>query len=294
MNSQDKLIKQLTTPAYSGFFNYNNLKLHYVKAGKGKPLILIHGATIGWGQWVLNIDQLAKFFTVYAIDLPGAGLSTKVNFHKHRFKEIFIDPLINFIGYHNLKNSIIIGHSTGGFIAGHLVTGLSQVKGAILINPVGFGKKTPIPFRLLSLPGFASFLTRVLIGKSKNKLKNFLSEALYIKDSMTDSFVNYVFESSKLKGWLGPLHLISTMTSLFGIKDKFMMLDLIEDNDKKIILIWGQYDTTFDREEVKKNIKSISNISMITLENTGHVPNIEQSEKFNKLILRLLKDQLWK
>jgi len=51
-------------------------KINYLVAGKGEPLLLIHGANFGWGVWYPNIPELAKHFTVYAIDLPGAGHSS--------------------------------------------------------------------------------------------------------------------------------------------------------------------------------------------------------------------------
>src|SRR3990167_10540150 len=183
MNSQDKLIEQLSSSVKKDFFKYKNLNLHYLKIGKGRPLILLHGATMGWGQWAQNIDVLAKFFTVYAIDLPGSGLSTKIDFRKNNFKYIYVDPIVDFINYFSLTNVRIIGHSTGGLVASYLAASVPQVARVILINPVGFGKKTPVPFRLLSLTGFASIMTKILIGKSKKKLKKFLSEALYNKDS---------------------------------------------------------------------------------------------------------------
>ena len=289
MKSQDKLIQQLSSSIESGFFMHENLKLHYIKTGKGNPLILLHGATMGWGQWVPNIDSLAQSFTVFALDLPGAGLSTKIDFQKYSFNKAFIDSIIQFIHYYSLTNIRVIGHSTGGLIACHLVSSLPQVKSVVLVNPVGLGGKTPLPFRLLSLPGFASLLTKVLIGKSKKKLKFFLTEPLYQKKSISDTFVDYVFESSSSKEWLGPLHLISIMTSLKGIKKKFMALDKIGKTDKKILLIWGQYDDTFDLKEVQENIKFFPHVRLSIMKDTAHVPNMERSKEFNEIVLPFLE-----
>ncbi len=293
MNSQNKLIQQLSSQINNDFFHHKNLHLHYIKTGNGKPLILLHGATMGWGQWATNIDQLAQSFTIFAIDLPGSGLSTKVDFRKYSFKELFVDPIIQFINYHSLKDVHVIGHSTGGLIASHLVSSVPDVKDAILVNPVGLGKHTPIPFRLLSLPGLASLLTKILIGKSKKKLKIFLSDALYRKESMTDTFVDYVYESTKFKGWRGPLHLISIMASFLGIKNMFMALDIIRETDKNILIVWGQYDTTFDLKEVKDNIKAFPNVKMMVMKEVAHVPNIEHSKEFNKIVLQFFKKDKW-
>lgn len=50
-------------------------KLHYVRAGHGTPLLLIHGGFGSWLHWRANIEALAQHHTVFAIDLPGFGLS---------------------------------------------------------------------------------------------------------------------------------------------------------------------------------------------------------------------------
>jgi pimeloyl-ACP methyl ester carboxylesterase len=50
-------------------------KLHYVSAGNGTPLILIHGGFGSWLHWRDNIAALAQHHTVFALDLPGFGLS---------------------------------------------------------------------------------------------------------------------------------------------------------------------------------------------------------------------------
>ncbi len=50
-------------------------KLHYVRAGNGAPLVLIHGGFGSWLHWRDNIAALARHHTVFAIDLPGFGLS---------------------------------------------------------------------------------------------------------------------------------------------------------------------------------------------------------------------------
>ena len=54
-------------------------KISYVTAGKGKPLLLIHGIEPGAGlhEWEKNIEILSKHYKVYALDLLGFGRSDK-------------------------------------------------------------------------------------------------------------------------------------------------------------------------------------------------------------------------
>lgn len=50
-------------------------RMHFVEAGKGKPLLLLHGGHGGWVHWIDNIHALAGARRVIAPDLPGFGLS---------------------------------------------------------------------------------------------------------------------------------------------------------------------------------------------------------------------------
>ena len=47
--------------------------MHYVTGGTGAPLILLHGWPQSWYEWRGIMPELAKKYTVYAVDLPGLG-----------------------------------------------------------------------------------------------------------------------------------------------------------------------------------------------------------------------------
>ncbi|MBX3157516.1 MAG: alpha/beta hydrolase [Deltaproteobacteria bacterium] len=51
----------------------DGLPMHYLTAGRGEPLILLHGYAQSAHMWRRAIPQLAKRFTVIAPDLPGFG-----------------------------------------------------------------------------------------------------------------------------------------------------------------------------------------------------------------------------
>ncbi len=51
----------------------NGVKLHYLTAGRGTPLILLHGYAETSRMWRPIIPALAERFTVIAPDLPGIG-----------------------------------------------------------------------------------------------------------------------------------------------------------------------------------------------------------------------------
>lgn len=55
----------------------NGVRLHYVMAGSGEPLVLLHGLPQTWREWNTMIPEHAKHYTVIAPDMRGFGDSDK-------------------------------------------------------------------------------------------------------------------------------------------------------------------------------------------------------------------------
>src|SRR5262249_53592062 len=62
-----------SNPIESRFAQIHGAKIHYLKAGHGPTVILIHGYTQTSRMWRPLIPRLTAKFTVIAPDLPGIG-----------------------------------------------------------------------------------------------------------------------------------------------------------------------------------------------------------------------------
>src|SRR5262245_10719982 len=65
------------TSNQSRFCEINGRTIHYIQTGTGPHLVLIHGIAASLYIWRFMIPQLAKHYTVTALDLPGFGFSSK-------------------------------------------------------------------------------------------------------------------------------------------------------------------------------------------------------------------------
>jgi pimeloyl-ACP methyl ester carboxylesterase len=61
----------------SRYIDTGELRLHAVTGGDGPPLLLVHGWPQTWYAWRLLMPELARDFTVIAVDQRGTGLSGK-------------------------------------------------------------------------------------------------------------------------------------------------------------------------------------------------------------------------
>uniref|UniRef100_A0A7S4IV17 AB hydrolase-1 domain-containing protein n=1 Tax=Vannella robusta TaxID=1487602 RepID=A0A7S4IV17_9EUKA len=113
---------------------------------KEKPnLVLMHGWSSGLALWSKNIDQLAKHYNVYAIDLLGFGRSGRPFFPisskatPDQAKSFWVDSFHEWkVECFGNQKIILLGHSLGGFLAcTYALEQPEDLQHVILAAPVG-------------------------------------------------------------------------------------------------------------------------------------------------------------
>ncbi len=99
------------------FAHVNGIKLHYVTAGSGPLVILLHGFPEFWYSWRKQIPQLSKHFRVVAPDLRGYGETDKPKGVKNYSSRIIAKDIEELIKSFGKTKAHIIGHDWGGGIA---------------------------------------------------------------------------------------------------------------------------------------------------------------------------------
>ena len=90
----------------------NGVRLHYVRAGKGDPVVLLHGFPQTWYMWRKIIPELARHYTVIAPDLRGFGESSKpISGYDKRTVAEDIYQLVRGLGFEKV---FLVGHDLGG------------------------------------------------------------------------------------------------------------------------------------------------------------------------------------
>ena len=95
------------------------VKWHWVEAGEGDPIVLIHGIPESWKCWQHQIPKLATQFKVYAIDLKGYGQSDKSDgdYTMNNVASEVID-LLNSLAIENFR---LAGHDWGVAISDNII-----------------------------------------------------------------------------------------------------------------------------------------------------------------------------
>src|ERR1700690_3312863 len=85
----------------------------YWFAGSGPPLLLIHGF-MGYGfSWRFNMEPLSKYFSVYAVDLPGCGFSQRTDRPESTLAGD-AEGVRHFMEHLGIESADVVGSSRGG------------------------------------------------------------------------------------------------------------------------------------------------------------------------------------
>lgn len=96
----------------------NGIRLHYVEAGEGPLVILIHGFPEFWYSWHHQIPALAEAgFRVIAPDMRGYNLSEKPPGVKSYREETLADDIAGLVEMTGADQATIVGHDWGGAVA---------------------------------------------------------------------------------------------------------------------------------------------------------------------------------
>jgi len=151
----------------SRFAHVAGTMIHYVQKGSGRPLVLIHGFAGSTYTWRNLIPLLAAGHTVYALDLPGFGLSDKplrgdyTLAAQSRIVLGFLDQL-------GVRQATLIGHSMGGVIAALAAAQSPQrVAQLVLIEPGFYHGNAPAFLRYLCFPLHRVFAKRFYTPKGR-------------------------------------------------------------------------------------------------------------------------------
>lgn len=119
------------------FTTKEGVDIFYKDWGKGQPVVFSHGWPLTADAWDAQmIYLLGKGYRVIAHDRRGHGRSTQTD--DNNTMDQFADDLAQLINHLDLKDAILVGHSTGGgevtrYIGRH---GTKRVAKAVLLGAV--------------------------------------------------------------------------------------------------------------------------------------------------------------
>lgn len=248
-------------------------KIHYVEAGSGPTVILLHGLGGSSQAWQLNIGPLAQKFHVVVPDQIGFGKSDKplVNYRVRTY----VDFLEEFCRELKIERATIVGNSMGGWIAVlFAATFPERVDKLVLVDSAGYAP--PKDFDMRTLSG--------LNPTTKAGMKTLVAKVFYNQMFTTDIAIRQAM-ATRLAA--GDGHTINSLTESI-IRGEDFLDDTVKTIKQPTLIVWGRQDGLTPLSDGERFNKDIAGSKLVVFDQCGHVPNIEKYVEFNAAVLKFL------
>jgi len=213
------------------FVTVGGRTIHYEKTGQGRPLVLVHGFAGSTYTWRRLVLLLADRFTVYALDLPGFGLSDKPSDYNYDMQTQG-KLVLGFMDALGLSKAALVGHSMGGIVVScAALEAPARVESLVLIEPGFYSRQTPAIISYLFFP-LDRLMARFFYSRTFRRV--FLSGSYYDTSLVTDEVIDAYMAPTRTPGALDAL---VRMFQYVGPKQYDGITERI---DRPTLIVWGE------------------------------------------------------
>ncbi len=241
-------------------------QLHYLKAGTGAPIMLIHGFPESGKLWKQVGEKLSENYTVLIPDIPGSGQSKLVgeNINMGEMAQAMHAVLIN----EKIEKAIVAGHSMGGYVAlafaaqfPEMMAGLALVHSTAFADDDAKKEKRKKSIALIRKGGRDAFV--------KGMIPNLFSPA---SKKQHPEWIEQQIERGKE---LNAGAMIAYYDAMIDRRDR---TNVLKEADYPVLFIAGNDDNVIPLEAIQKQKTLPKDAQLEILSDCGHLSMIEQPE----------------
>jgi pimeloyl-ACP methyl ester carboxylesterase len=257
----------------------DGMHLYYCKAGRGPALVLVHGLVGSSGNWDQNIQFLAKFRTVYAVDLANMGYSDRVSGINPGL-EATADRLAGVMEALGIQRADVAGHSHGGAISMMLAARHPEkVRRLVLFAPANpfcdFCRPLIRFYQTRIGVAFAYLVPRLPRALHKTALSRMYGDPKRVHEGALEGYTRGM-NAGTVKHILGIVRSWTTdMAALGEVLGAVATLPTL--------LIWGDRDRAVGVRSGER-LAEMLGARLLVIPGAGHLPFAETPEVCNKAV----------
>ncbi|HLQ89749.1 MAG TPA: alpha/beta hydrolase [Xanthobacteraceae bacterium] len=258
-------------------------KIHYLEAGRGSPVILLHGSGGEGARWMPTIAGLAGEFRVIAPDQIGWGNSDKPLTIYHR--GVFAEFLARFMKEIGVPKATLIGQSMGAAVALQMAVNYPQlVDRMVLVNTSGGGFRSANEAPRTGAPDWHA--RQIANAGTLAESREYLEKMYYNHALITDALVEHNLILRLRSASTAESTQTATARGLGEVTE-----DKVRAIKTPTLLVWGANDKLSPTADADKLNAAIAGSRKVLIDKAGHYPFIEHPEKFNQVVKEFLKPQ---
>lgn len=244
--------------------------VHYLQGGQGRPVVYLHGSD-GQRGWSPFLAQLAKRYTVYAPSHPGVARSTGLT---------GIDSMYDLVQHYldtfdawGLDKPALVGLSLGGWLAAEIAVCCSALLShLVLIDAAGLW----LPDQpIANIFGLGPRRARRLIFHNPESeiARAYVPDRPPSEEQLAELLKALAFAARM--GWSPYMHDPKLPARLHRVR-------------VPALVVWGASDRLIAPAYGAAYQQGIPGAKLVVLEDTGHIPTVEQPERTAALIEEFL------
>ena len=260
--------------------------VHYVTAGQGPPLVLLHGLSASYITWYQNISALSEGYTVYAPDLPGHGDTAKPDIaYNLETGETFVQGFLDAVG---LDKVVLAGNSIGGLLTWVAARRRPErCLGLVLSAPVGIGRELAWPLKMMAIPVVGT----LMLSLEKRSKDGFMKRLFSHPERVDPTVYQELQRARKLPGhFRATVRAMRNGATLTGVRPSLV---LFNDEDSSFpvptLLTWGEGDRILPVEQAHRVARLAPGVEVHVWADCGHWPHMENADGFNRVTLDFLE-----
>ena len=224
---------EITLPASGEDEEGEIARIHYLEAGVGEPLLLIHSLGQSLYTWRNVFADLSDNYRVIAIDLPGHGYSSRPDTF-HYTADDFALLFNSFLDALNIKSAHIVGFSIGAmYMMRFLSLYPKRVANCVAIAPGGITEQMPALIHNLQKPLIATFVRNLYTASNVRKL---LEECVTDPALIDDNVVRQYYEP--ISDGLAREALMYALRNY----DQELIAEGLLPVEHEVLILWGKND----------------------------------------------------
>jgi pimeloyl-ACP methyl ester carboxylesterase len=255
------------------FLTIGGQRVFVHRAGRGRPLLLLHGFLVS--HWSLRriVPALAADHEVIAIDLPGFGESDRPSPDRYRYDELgFAETVIGVLDELGLDRASLLGHALGGAVAlAAAARHPDRVERLALVAPLVYPFALPPEGRALLVPYVGPLMFRTLY--TRGVLRRYLGTVYRDGSLVTEEWVDYLWERLNRPGGIE-----AALAVLRLCADPAPIGRLLRAVRAPSLAIWGEDDRIFPVGLAPRLQAELPGAALTVLPRCGHAPCEEAPE----------------
>ena len=260
----------------------NGIKTNYLEAGKGDPVVLIHGSGPGvtsYANWRLVLPVLAENFRVLAPDMVGFGFSERPANIEYGV-QTWADQVVGLMDTLELPRAHMVGNSFGGAIALRIATQHPDRVGKLVLMG-SMGVPFPITEGLERVWGYEP---------SFENMRKVLDVFAYSRDLVNDELAEVRYRGSIQPGFQESFAAMFPAPRQRWVEAMCTPEDDIRRLPHRTLIVHGREDQVIPVQTSLRLMELIDNADLSVFSHCGHWSMIERTEDFNRNVSEFFSD----